>query len=159
MSATDPPEWRVALVGDSVLDDHYWLKNPVDDVRAQTERTLRQVNPNGEVHVDNFAVDASTVSCVLRGRTPAYHFRDGRRRAKMEPYPVDRDGVVRPLALLRKSKPTHVVSSIVPIPVWSSSVRCVCDRYRLVSGCCDSACGDHEWDIPCHSGFTGNDER
>lgn len=29
----------------------------------------------------------------------------------MEPYPVGEDGVVRPLELLRKAKPTHVVSS------------------------------------------------
>lgn len=28
----------------------------------------------------------------------------------MEPYPVGEDGVVRPLELLRKAKPTHVVS-------------------------------------------------
>lgn len=30
----------------------------------------------------------------------------------MEPYPVEEDGVVRPLQLLRKTKPSHVVSVV-----------------------------------------------
>lgn len=38
------------------------------------------------------------------------NYRNGRRSANMEPYPVGGDGVVRPLELLRKEKPTHVVS-------------------------------------------------
>ncbi|CAM9159586.1 unnamed protein product, partial [Hapterophycus canaliculatus] len=102
----------VALVGDSVLDDHYWLDRPADDVRAQTERTLKLAYPDRSVRVDNFAVDESTTICVLRGREPAAHYRNGRKKAKMEPYPVGEDGVVRPLQLLRKTKPTHVVLSI-----------------------------------------------
>ncbi len=32
----------------------------------------------------------------------------------MEPYPTGPDGVVRPLELLRKTKPTHVVSGAPP---------------------------------------------
>lgn len=64
-------ELNVALVGDSVLDDHYWLDRPADDVRAQTERTLKLAHPDRSVLVHNFAVDESTISCVLRGRVPA----------------------------------------------------------------------------------------
>lgn len=62
---------NVALVGDSVLDDHYWLDHPANDVRAQTERTLKIAYPDRSIRVDNFAVDESTISCVLRGRAPA----------------------------------------------------------------------------------------
>lgn len=101
---------KFALVGDSVLDNHYWLDRPADDVRAQTERTLRLAYPSRNIQVLNFAVDESTVACVLRGRVPASHYRDGRKKAHMEPYPMDEDGVVRPLQLLRNAKPTHVVS-------------------------------------------------
>lgn len=97
-------------MGDSVLDNHYWLDRPADDVRAQTERTLRDADTGRTIHVDNFAVDESTVACVLRGRMPAAQYREGRKRARMEPYPADQDGIVRPLSLLRKSRPTHVVS-------------------------------------------------
>ncbi|CAM9888599.1 unnamed protein product [Ascophyllum nodosum] len=103
---------KVALVGDSVLDNHFWLHRPAEDVRAQTESSLRQAYPSRNVEVLNFAVDESTVTCVLRGRTPASFYQRGRRKANMEPYPMDEDGVVRPLNLLRKAKPTHVVLSI-----------------------------------------------
>lgn len=112
METASASDIKVALVGDSVLDDHYWLRQPTEDVRAQTERTLRRTHPSRNVQVSNVAVDESTVSCVLRGRAPASHYRDGRRRAGMEPYPVDDDGVVRPLPLLRNAKPTHVVGQI-----------------------------------------------
>lgn len=67
----ESPDLNIALVGDSVLDDHYWLDRPADDVRAQTERTLKLAHPERSVLVHNFAVDESTVSCVLRGRAPA----------------------------------------------------------------------------------------
>lgn len=100
---------NVALVGDSVLDDHYWLDRPKEDVREQTERTLRLAYPSRDVQVLNFAVDESTVKCVLRGRRPAAHYRQGRERARMERYPMEEDGVVRPLRLLRDAKPSHVV--------------------------------------------------
>eukprot|EP00752_Nemacystus_decipiens_P010152 g9048.t1 len=105
-------ELNIALVGDSVLDDHFWLDQPANDVRAQTERTLVLGYPGRSVKVHNFAVDESTISCVLRGRTPGANYRNGRRLANMEPYPVGGDGVVRPLELLRAAKPTHVVLSV-----------------------------------------------
>lgn len=58
-------ELKVALVGDSVLDDHYWLDDPADDVRAQTERTLKASNQSANVTVFNFAVDESMVSLSI----------------------------------------------------------------------------------------------
>lgn len=110
MQQQQPPDLKIALVGDSVLDDHYWLEHPADDVRAQTERTLKLAHPDRSVQVHNYAVDESTVACVLYGRAPAAYFRKGRAKALMEPYPVGADGMVKPLMLLRKLKPTHVVS-------------------------------------------------
>lgn len=106
----EPSDLKFAFVGDSVLDDHFWLDVPKDDLRAQTERTLRLAYPSRKIEVHNFAVDESTVSCVLRGRAPSAQFVLGREKAGMEPYPEDGDGVVRPLSLLRRTKPTHVVS-------------------------------------------------
>ena len=61
----------------------------------------------------NYAVDESTVACVLYGRAPAAAFRNARQKANMEPYPMEADGFVKPLLLLRKLKPTHVVSGAV----------------------------------------------
>lgn len=82
MESSDLNPINVALVGDSVLDDHYWLDRPADDVRAQTERTLMLAHPDRSVLVHNLAVDESTISCVLRGRAPAgmlrWHTRDKR---------------------------------------------------------------------------------
>ena len=63
-------ELNIALVGDSVLDDHFWLDQPANDVRAQTERALVLAYPGKSIRVHNFAVDESTISCVLRGRVP-----------------------------------------------------------------------------------------
>ncbi|CAM9682723.1 unnamed protein product [Discosporangium mesarthrocarpum] len=107
-------DWKVALVGDSVLDNHYWLKNPVDDVREQLERSLIALDPShtSTIQTWNFAVDESTVRCVLYGRVPGGHYQAARLQAGMDPYPVDSDGVQRPLELLRKAKPSHVVLSI-----------------------------------------------
>lgn len=104
---------KIALVGDSVLDDHYWLEHPADDVRAQTERTLKLAYPDRPVEVHNYAVDESTVACVLYGRAPAAAFMKARKKALMAPYPLEEDGLVKPLLLLRKLKPTHVVSGTV----------------------------------------------
>lgn len=104
---------KIALVGDSVLDDHYWLEHPANDVRAQTERTLKLAYPDRPVQVHNYAVDESTVACVLYGRAPAAAFVNARKKALMEPYPLEADGLVKPLLLLRKLKPTHVVSGTV----------------------------------------------
>lgn len=115
METTPPSDIKVALVGDSVLDDHYWLQEPTEDVREQTERTLRRAHPSRNPQVLNFAVDESTVSCVLRGRAPASHYKAGRRKAGMEAYPMDSDGVVRPLSLLRNARPSHVVSGATPL--------------------------------------------
>ncbi|CAM9765872.1 unnamed protein product, partial [Laminaria digitata] len=102
MQQQQSPGLKIALVGDSVLDDHYWLEHPADDVRAQTERTLKSAYPDREVQVHNYAVDESTVACVLYGRAPAAYFRTARTKAHMEPYPMEADGMVKPLQLLRK---------------------------------------------------------
>lgn len=83
----------------------------------------------GRPHKVSVAASATTAvtlffltTAVTTGRFSfdAAHYRNGRRKAKMEPYPVEEDGVVRPLNLLREAKPTHVVSGWVP---WGNVIK------------------------------------
>lgn len=102
--------YRVALVGDSVLDNFYWLEDPTQDVRAQLEGIL----PGPRNRVVNLAVDESQIRDVLHGISPRSHYRDARRtifKGKYE-YPTASDGKVYPLALINVTEPTHIVLSV-----------------------------------------------
>jgi len=101
---------HVVLMGDSVLDDFYWLSDPTMDVRAQLESELQKKNPLH--HVSNWAVDESTIHCVLYGTRPRDVYVNYRALIGLSGYPTDKDGKVYPLRLLGTSTPTHVVLSI-----------------------------------------------
>jgi len=102
--------YHVALMGDSVLDDFYWLSDPLVDVRVQLESELRKKNPNHRV--SNWAVDESTIDCVLYGARPRDVYLSSRAWKGIENYPTANDGKVYPLRLLASHTPTHVVLSI-----------------------------------------------
>lgn len=91
-------------MGDSVLDDFYWLDDKNNDVRQQLQNKM----PNFQVK--NFAVDESTINNVLHGIVPAKHYSQNRNY----PYPTV-DDVVYPLKLLEMEQDKnnmHVVLSI-----------------------------------------------
>jgi len=62
--------------------------------------------------VSNWAVDESTISCVLYGTRPRDVYVSSRDWSGLEKYPTEKDGKVYPLRLLAQSLPTHVVLSI-----------------------------------------------
>lgn len=117
---------HVALLGDSVLDNQFWLVNPRWDVRFFLERILRSRGPVQSRQEDGktaelgepraraslFAVDESQISHVSRGIRPRAPYKASRACFCMEPYPVGEDGIVRPIRLLARSRATHAVLSI-----------------------------------------------
>jgi hypothetical protein len=94
-----PTPTHIILMGDSVLDDFYWLKDKALDVRQQIEDLY-----NDEVTVTNLAVDESTSSDVLNGMRPSSVYVNDRRNKKLPPYPVDkkRNGKVFPLRIIKR---------------------------------------------------------
>ena len=97
----------IALVGDSVLDNFYWLNNPRLDVRQQ----LANKFPDKTVY--NFAVDETKVMDILKGFRPYTVYQDARQKhfRGEYPYPVAADGKVYPLKLLRQEDPEFTVVS------------------------------------------------
>ena len=94
----------ITLIGDSVLDNFYWLDDQEQDVTYQLQKRM----PN--YTVKNFAVDESTINCVLNGICPQKHYSNRR----LYPYPTT-DGVVYPLKLLENEQKTdndYIVVSV-----------------------------------------------
>lgn len=99
---------RIALIGDSVLDNFHWLKFPQQDVRQQ----LSNIMPNFDVY--NYAVDESKTTDVLNGCSPElrysnsrlFHFRNS------YPYPTNDSGKVVPLDLCKKLEPDNIILSV-----------------------------------------------
>jgi len=90
----------IILLGDSVLDNFYWLDDPTKDATY----TLRSLGHN----VYNYAVDESIITSVIDGIVPASTYRSTR----SYPYPVDDDGVVRPIPLLLRTSHDMSVLSV-----------------------------------------------
>lgn len=99
---------KIIFLGDSVLDDFFWLQMPKQDVRQQLEDLLS----SGD-RVVNYAVDESCIQDVLRGLRPRDQYIDARHKhfRGTYPYPTDNFGYVNPLNLLKNAKSTHVVVS------------------------------------------------
>jgi hypothetical protein len=109
----------LALVGDSVLDNFYWLSDPAQD----TTYYLRSLGYT----VYNYAVDESTVPDVLNGIKPA----DIYQTSRSYPYPTDETGLVRPLPLLEHAKPDLTVVSIGgnDLRTYLPQLRCGVDHF------------------------------
>jgi hypothetical protein len=100
---------NITLLGDSVLDDFFWLDNPKEDIRQQ----LLQIIPQNSV-VNNFAVDESRIDCVINGIVPKTQYAEARTRYfKGEyPYPTFKNGKVYPLKLIKNIPSDYIVLSI-----------------------------------------------
>lgn len=96
---------QIALLGDSVLDNFYWLENKERDLRAVVNELLTE----SEGYIcHNFAVDESRLDNVINGIVPNEQYRN----ARSYPYPVEEDGKVRPLKLIEDLKPDFVFLSV-----------------------------------------------
>lgn len=99
---------HVILVGDSVLDDFFWLDDKTRDVRRQ----ICDLYEN-RVTVTNLAVDESTSTNVRKGIKPNARYVDSRKENGFEPYPVDSDGKVFSLKIIRqKIESNEIVTDI-----------------------------------------------
>lgn len=98
----------IAFVGDSVLDNFYWLDDPKMDARQQ----LANMWPNTTVY--NFAVDESQIMDVINGIKPLDRYTEARKQhfGDEYPYPVNsKDGTVYPLKLLKQEDPDYTIIS------------------------------------------------
>lgn len=94
------PNMRITLVGDSVLDNFYWLFDRTHDLKYE----LNQLG----YEVDNFAVDESKVGDIIYGIEP----RDVYQQTRHYPYPCDKEGKVNPLKLLSSNGSDLCVISV-----------------------------------------------
>mmetsp|Transcript_59750 Transcript_59750/g.98643 ORF Transcript_59750/g.98643 Transcript_59750/m.98643 type:complete len:679 (+) Transcript_59750:31-2067(+) len=90
---------HIILMGDSVLDDFYWLQDKTKDVRQQILDTY-----HNRVKCTNLAVDESTSDDVLYGTNPLFVYVDARKEFGLAPYPTDKNnaGKVEPLKILKR---------------------------------------------------------
>jgi hypothetical protein len=108
--------YRVILMGDSVLDNFYWLEEKEKDLKYQLTKELQRYNKNSSCI--NLALDETEAHNILNGKIPAGSYVTERETIGMEPYKVDSKGKFFPLSELKKMilndniKPTHVVLSI-----------------------------------------------
>lgn len=89
----------IALIGDSVLDNFYWLENNNSDLKYELE--------NRGYNVNNFAVDESRLENIISGIIPNPVYVNSR----SYPYPID-DYKVNPLELIKNTKNDVIVCSI-----------------------------------------------
>lgn len=89
----------VALIGDSVLDNFYWLNDHKKDLKFRLN----------ELHLqcENYAVDESQLKDVLTSIYPNPNYV----RARTYPYPMV-DGKVTPLTLLEQLQPEVIILSV-----------------------------------------------
>lgn len=99
-TVNDEDKQTIILMGDSVLDNFYWLEDKENDVRAQLQKKMP------EYTVKNFAVDESTINSVLYGIKPANHYASER----SYPYPTT-NGIVYPIKLLENEQKTKLTKS------------------------------------------------
>lgn len=93
-----PDNANIMLVGDSVLDNFYWLEDNKLDLRRQLE-LMQSEKTKGMIY--NFAVDESETNDIIPGKTPAHHYQYERKQYSMYEYPCAEDGRVYPIKLAK----------------------------------------------------------
>ena len=92
---------HIVLMGDSVLDNFYWLENNNEDVANQL-KSLYLYKKQKLVKVTNLALDETETHNIYEGKVPGLNYVNLRKKIGMEPYRVQIDGVFRPLIQLKK---------------------------------------------------------
>ena len=122
----------LVLMGDSILDNVYWITDRSLDVEQQTKDAF-----GGRVHVVQLAVDASRTYDVLKGMKPKSEFVETRRNQN-NPYPMDEDGRVYPLerlsAALRRVSPEQTARPTVVLSIGGNDVRDHLDKLSRGAG-------------------------
>lgn len=96
---------KILLVGDSILDNYYWLDNKEQDLR-------KELIDLGFLAF-NYASEDSTVKAITLGVTP----KDIYRNSRSYPYPIDNEGKMFPIKLIEQQKKpfTPVYGAIKPL--------------------------------------------
>lgn len=89
----------ITLMGDSVLDNFYWLEDKSKDLKYELEQLNYKVN--------NLAVDESQLKNLFSIKPNQQYI-----STRHYPYPVNSNGVVNPIVLLRNGKTKTVVLSV-----------------------------------------------
>lgn len=94
-------EKEICLIGDSVLDNFYWLADPSKDLRA--------VLSSKGYKTRNYAVDEAQLRDLSDGQVPAEPYV----KSRQYPYSTAEDGKVHPLRKIAKYPGSTVVMSVV----------------------------------------------
>lgn len=107
-----PDYTNVFFIGDSVLDNFIWLKNPKQNLTWQMNQKI--IGPNTTNYM--FAVDETETKDILNGKKPASVYKKGRNTFNLEKYPTNTKGSVFPLKLIKKNlnlnRKNYVVLSV-----------------------------------------------
>lgn len=109
---------HIVLMGDSVLDNFYWLNKEKEDVCFQLNKALSNTSKyHKQSKCTNLALDETESKDIFNGKTPSSVYVKRRNEIGMNPYQISEDGIYWPLDQLEKLnneeiKPTHVVLSI-----------------------------------------------
>lgn len=88
---------NIYLLGDSVLDNFFWLKDK--QLNLTNQLRLMSMTPS---NIMNFAVDENETKDVLHGKIPPFQYSFSRSLCQIESYPTDTDGRVYPLKLIKQ---------------------------------------------------------
>ena len=101
---------ELVLLGDSVLDNFYWLDNKKEDVEFQMNRKFKKMNL--KFICSNLALDETETHNIFNGKIPSKVYSNERIVEGMKNYEVEKDGYFRPLNLIKEKKPSHALLSI-----------------------------------------------
>lgn len=104
---------HLVLLGDSVLDNFYWLDKQKEDVEYQMNQDLKK-KYKGDFICTNLALDETESKDIFGGKVPGPVYVKERSNLGFKDYQIDDDGVFRPLNVIPKisPKPTHALLSI-----------------------------------------------
>ena len=99
---------KIVLLGDGVLDNFFWIKNPKKDVRQYLNDCL----PDTQVY--NFAIDEACVLDVIEGKAPRKELILARKKYFQDNYSylTNKKGVVKSMDLFEKYANDYCVLSI-----------------------------------------------
>merc|ERR1712228_279313 len=126
---------HIILMGDSVIDNFYWLKDKTKDIKQQILDTYEN-----KVKVTNLAVDESRSQDVLYGMDPSFVYVDARKKVGLEPYPMDKNGKVIPLEIVKNmidkkeiilNVKKHQIKPTVVLSIGGNDVRVLLYNFSM----------------------------
>jgi hypothetical protein len=96
-----------------VLDNFYWLDKQNEDVEFQMNKDLNK-KYKGDFICSNLALDESESKDIYEGKVPGPVYVKERKNLGLKDYPVDKDGVYRPLNIIPTVQPkaSHALLSV-----------------------------------------------